>query len=89
LKGAIFYTDDWGAYRKVLPKGRHKIGKRHTISIEQNNSNVRHYLARMARRTKVVSKSAEMVNLSLRLCWYLNEMNGFEKYQTDFLSIFS
>jgi insertion element IS1 protein InsB len=72
-----------------LPKERHKIGKKYTISIEQNNSNVRHYLARMTRRTKVVSKSAEMVDLSLRLCCYLNEMDGFEKYQNEFLSIFS
>ena len=85
---AIFYTDDWEAYSKVLPKERHIIGKAHTIAIEQNNSNVRHFLARMTRRTKVVSKSEEMVDYTLRLCWYINENNGFAEYQNKFLSIF-
>jgi IS1 family transposase len=33
------------------------IGKSRTTAIEQDNSNTRHYLARMTRRTKVVSKS--------------------------------
>ena len=87
LKKAIFYTDDWDAYGKVLPSERHVVGKAYTIAIEQNNSNIRHYLARMTRRTKVVSKSEEMVDLSLRLCCYLNEMNGFSKYQDLFISI--
>jgi IS1 family transposase len=37
-------------------------------SIEQNNSDTRHHLGRFARRTKAVSKSKEMVDLTIRLC---------------------
>lgn len=85
---ATFYTDDWKAYEKVLPADRLVMGKEHTVAIEQNNSNIRHYLARMTRRTKVVSRSEEMVDLSLRLCWFLNEAGGFRKIRKDFLTIF-
>jgi insertion element IS1 protein InsB len=85
----LFYTDDWEVYRKIIPKERHIIGKQHTIGIEQNNSNVRHYLARMTRRTKVVSKSIEMINISLLIACNFNEYNGYEKYQNIFLSFFN
>ena len=85
---ATFYTDDWDVYRKIIPPEKHKIGKRYTIAIEQNNSNVRHFLGRMTRRTKVVSKSEQMVDYSLRLCWYINEKNGFADFQNKFISIY-
>ena len=87
LKG-IFYTDHWDAYAKVIPGEQHVVGKKYTIGIEQNNSNIRHFLARMTRKTKVVSKSAEMVLATLHICWYINENNGFQEYQEKFLSIF-
>lgn len=63
---ATFYCDEWEAYRKVLPAEALVMGKKCTVAIEQNNSNIRHYLARMTRRTKVVSRSEEMADLSLR-----------------------
>ena len=59
-----YYTDDWKVYRKIIPNEKLTQGKKYTIGIEQNNSNVtctlyevrsRHYLSRMTRRTKVVS----------------------------------
>ena len=67
LRKCIFYTDDWKAFREVLPQRRHVIGKEHTVAIERDNSNTRHHLARFTRRTKVVSKKAEMVDVSLKL----------------------
>jgi len=48
-------------------------GKDLTFSIEQDNSNIRHFLARFRRRTKVVSKSEEMEDLSLRLYHHLHD----------------
>ena len=77
----MIYTDDREVYRKVIPKENHIIGKQHTIGIEQNNSNIRHYSARMTRRTKVVSKSIEMIDLTLRILWYLNEDEAYEIFQ--------
>ena len=72
LKDCTFYTDDWDAFTKVLPRDRHIIGKKHTISIEQDNSNTRHHLGRVTRRTKIVSRSEEMIYLSMTLWHALN-----------------
>lgn len=62
---AIFYTDNWNAFCAVLPKDRHIIGKKYTQTIESNNSNTRHHLARFTRKSKVVSKKTEFVDLSI------------------------
>jgi IS1 family transposase len=35
FKNAVFATDDWDAFAAVLPKDRHKIGKRHTHAMER------------------------------------------------------
>jgi insertion element IS1 protein InsB len=48
-----FYTDDREVYSKILPQERHIIGKAGTTCIESDNSNTRHHLGRMTRRTKV------------------------------------
>jgi insertion element IS1 protein InsB len=86
---AIFYTDHWEAFKAVIPKERHVIGKKHTITIEQNNSNTRHHLGRMTRRTKVVSKTKEMVDLTMRLWINVNQTIEFNRLQSIFkLAIF-
>jgi len=69
---AKFYSDDWESYEKVIPSEKLSTGKKYTVGIEQNNSNIRHFLGRFTRRTKVVSKSAEMVLATLKICWYVN-----------------
>lgn len=89
LTACIFYTDNWDACAQVLPKERHIIGQAHTHAIERDNSNTRHHLARMTRRTKVVSKSTEMLHASLKLWCALNVPAIFEAYQALFLSIFN
>jgi insertion element IS1 protein InsB len=88
LKNCIFYTDDWDAFSKVLPKKRHVIGKSHTVSIEQNNSNTRHHLGRFTRRTKVVSKKTAMVDLTLKLWHALTTEDIFTAFQKTALLIF-
>ena len=74
---------------QILPKKRHIIGKAYTHAIERDNSNTRHHLARMTRKTKVASKSADMLHASLKLWCPLNVPDIFEKYQALFLSIFT
>jgi insertion element IS1 protein InsB len=88
LKNCIFYTDDWSAFANVLPSERHVIGKAHTTAIERDNSNTRHHLGRFTRRTKIVSKKAEMVDLTLKLWQAMTEPTCFAKYQTIALSIY-
>lgn len=72
----------------MLPKERHVVTKAHTVAIEQDNSNTRHHLGRMTRRTKVVSKKVEMVDASLKLWHALTDPDTFARYQQAFLSIF-
>ena len=88
LKGCMFYTDDWDAFAKVLPKDRHIIGKTHTVAIERDNSNTRHHLGRMTRRTKVVSKKEEMVDNAIKMWCALTQPDVFRRYQEIALSIF-
>ena len=84
-----YYTDDWEVYKKIIPPEKLTQGIKHPVGIEQNNSNVRHYLGRMTRKTKVVTKSIEMLNVSLLITCYLNEYNGYEHFQNIFISIFN
>jgi len=88
LSNCLFYTDDWDAFAKVLPKKRHIIGKSGTVGIERDNSNTRHNLARMTRRTKVVSRSERMINKTLKLWVNLREKDIFDKFQSTALTIF-
>jgi insertion element IS1 protein InsB len=88
LENCIFYTDGWDAFAKVLPSDHHVIGKAHTTTIEQDNSNTRHHLGRMTRRTKIVSKKQEMIHASIKLWCALTDLSIFKGYQATFLSIF-
>jgi hypothetical protein len=56
--------------------------------IEQNNSNTRHYLGRMTRRTKVVTKSEKMLKATLDLWVAIAESGGHKKLHEIFSSIF-
>jgi insertion element IS1 protein InsB len=87
LKDCLYYTGDWDAFAEILPGERHTKGKKHTIAIEQDNGNTRHYLGRLTRRSKIVSKTKEMVDASIRLNEYLRTEEGFSKYQNLFVSI--
>lgn len=85
---AHFFTDDWEVYRQVLPPERHTVGKAHTLAIERDNSNTRHFLARMTRRTKVVSKSILMIDLSLRILNYLAHPENYNLWKKKALTIY-
>ena len=89
LTNCIFYTDNWDAFAKVLPKKRHVIGKAGTVGIERENSNTRHHLGRFTRETKVVSKSEEMVDISIKLWYNITKDEIFRSFQRVALSIFT
>ena len=76
VEGKTFVADDWDGYHRLIPENQLFTGKDLTFPIEQDNGNIRHFLARFRRRTKVVSKSEEMVDLSLRLYHYLHDNLG-------------
>ena len=70
LKGwqtQIYCTDNCHVYPTEIPPQKHWITKRETTAIERNNARQRHWLGRFRRRTIIVSKTIEMVNLSIAL----------------------
>ena len=83
-----YFTDDWDAFAKILPKDRHVIGKSGTVAIEQDNSNTRHHIGRMTRKTKVVSKTVEMVDMTLKLWCALTNQDTYTLFQERALSTF-
>ena len=62
-----FYTDDFSTYSEVLPYDKHVITKAKTHLVESDNHRTRHWLGRMRRRTCMVTKSIEMLHLSVLL----------------------
>ena len=73
IQGKTFVTDDWEGYHRLIPEDQLFTGKDLTFPIEPDNSNIRHFLARFRRRTKVVSKTLEMVDLSLRIYHHFHD----------------
>ena len=66
-KVEVFYTDHWECYRELIPDAKLVQSKAQTVAIERNNGRQRHWLGRFRRRTVIVSRSREMVDLSLAL----------------------
>ena len=81
-------TDDWEGFQRVIPQERLFTGKDLTFPIEQDNSDVRHHLARFRRRSKVTSRARHMVDGALRLLCHLRQPANFLQCRDNFLSIF-
>lgn len=82
-----YFTDDYDAYLHHIPPEQHVVGKRGTQRIESNNANTRHRLARFVRRTRVVSRSVEMIDLSLRLWAWLEIPQNYQTLQKQALAM--
>jgi insertion element IS1 protein InsB len=63
----LFYTDYWKAYEEMLTPYWHVQSKAETYTVEGYNSILRHFLARLKRKTKCYSKSVTMLLLSIKL----------------------
>ena len=61
------YTDKWQVYESVLPASKHVQTKAETHRIERNNCLMRHWFGRFKRKSIIVSKSVEMVELTITL----------------------
>jgi len=71
----------------VIPPGQHVVDKAGTQLLEIDNANTRHRVARFTRRTKVVSRSEKMIDLTMRLWAYFEQEQNFAEYQKMFLYI--
>ena len=56
----MYYTDDWGAYERLIPNYQHTVGKNETWRIERNNLNFRTHIKRLSRKTICYSKNEQI-----------------------------
>ena len=85
IDGHLFVTDDWEGFRRLIPEEQHFAGKDLTFPIEQDNSDVRHHLARFRRRSKVTSRARHMVDGALKLLCHLRQPGNFLPLRDSFL----
>ena len=64
---SIDHTDHWGTYAAVLPPEKLVMSKTGTGRIERNHCRQRHWFGRFRRKSIIVSKSLEMVDLTMAL----------------------
>ncbi len=55
-----FYTDSWGAYKRLLDEQHHTVGKANTQRIERKHLTLRTRIKRLARKTICFSKTEQM-----------------------------
>ncbi len=66
--GSFWYvTDGWKVYPMYIEAEDHLVSKTYMTRVEGENTRLRHYLARLHRRTLCYSKSLDMLRYSLRL----------------------
>ena len=57
----------WAPYKSIIPSSIHVQSKKETYPVGNYNGLLRHYLARLKRRTKCYTKSIEMLQISIAL----------------------
>jgi len=65
-----YYSDAFALYeRLVYYPGHHEVapGKSQTYSVEGENADLRHYLARLARKSRCFSRSIDAVRRAVKL----------------------
>ena len=63
----FYVTDGWKVYPGFIPDGDQIVCKTYMTRVEAENTRLRHYLARLHRKTLCYSKSVEMLKHSIRL----------------------
>ncbi len=63
----FYVTDGWKVYPGFIPDGDQIISKTYMTRVEGENTRLRHYLARLNRKSLCYSKSEEMLRHSIRL----------------------
>ncbi|HBQ28587.1 MAG TPA: hypothetical protein DD719_04145 [Desulfotomaculum sp.] len=63
----FYCIDEWQSYASIFPCDKPIMNKSATHGIERNNCRNRHWFGRFKRRSIVVSKCMEMVDLTMAL----------------------
>ena len=64
----LYYSDDWGAYKRKLPETRHIIGKAYTWKIERKNLNFRTDIKRLNRKILCFQKARRLMRAYPKFC---------------------
>jgi hypothetical protein len=73
---AITYSDAYEGYVNLAYAGQHIVseGKDDTYTVEGVNADLRHYLARLARRSRCFSRSLDALRTAVKLfVYYFNQ----------------
>jgi len=84
-KAKHYYSDAWSAYDRLWYHwGRYAVseGKSDTYAVEENNAELRHYLARLARSSRCFSRCPHALECALRLFVYC--FNSRQLYKQRF-----
>ena len=70
----MFFADNWEAYTELVPQGLLIQTKAETHGVERNNFRQRHWFGRFRRKTCIVSRCKQMVDLTMSLfaCFRVN-----------------
>lgn len=79
----FYITDGWKVYPNFIPDGDQIISKTYMIRVENENSRLRHYLARLHRQTLCYSKSEQMLRYSIRLVIYYLKFGDVPKFDVN------
>jgi IS1 family transposase len=63
----FYVTDGWSVYPCFIAEEDHIVSKTYMTRVEGENTRLRHYLARLHRKTLCYSRSVEMLGYSIRL----------------------
>lgn len=66
-KSFLYVTDGWKVYPCFINDCDHLVSKIYMTRVEGENTRLRHYLARLKRKTLCYSKSEEMLGASIKL----------------------
>jgi len=72
----FYVTDGWKVYPMFIPDGDHIVSKTYMTRVEGENTRLRHYLARLKRKTLCYSKSEQMLKHSIRLLIHYLKFNS-------------
>jgi insertion element IS1 protein InsB len=75
----MFYTDHWDSYAELIDPKQLLQTKAETWGVENNNGRQRHWIGRFRRKTCIVSRSAEMVDLTMFLFAFFHVNNPIQK----------
>jgi insertion element IS1 protein InsB len=81
-RAARYFSDAFNTYRELCWWGEHKsmYDKSQTYSVEGDNAELRHYLARLTRRSRCFSKCIYALRRAVELfVWCWNQRQSYQQ----------